>query len=107
MERVEISRKRICMVDLARPDVCGEVFESSVPFRRWRVLRVPWNCSLCVPASPPVVLVLTVLFSDVNVVCEVVFSGSDCESVEPQTCSLSTKKAKRVWLWSVRQRCKL
>ena len=36
---------------------------------------------LCVPASPPVV--------PVNVVCEVVFSYSGCEFVEPQTFFLS------------------
>ena len=41
-------------------------------------------CVLVVPLS---VLVVTVLFSNVNVVCEVVFSGSDCEFVEPQTFS--------------------
>ena len=40
---------------------------------------------LGVPASLPVVLVVTVLFSDVNVVYGVVFPDSDCDFVEPQT----------------------
>ena len=38
---------------------------------------------------PLFALVGTVLFSDVNVVCEAVFSDSDCEFVELQTFSLS------------------
>ena len=49
---------------------------------------------LCVLASPPVV---TVLISDVNVVCEVVSSDSDCEIVEPQTL-VSPGNATQVWL---------
>ena len=38
--------------------------------------------SVCVPVVPPFVPVVTVPFSDVNVVWEVVFSDSDCEFVE-------------------------
>ena len=49
---------------------------------------------LCVPASP-VVPVVTVPLSIVNVVLEVVFTESDCECVEPQT-PLYPKNAKRV-----------
>ena len=60
-----------------------------------------WDISLCVLASLPVV---TVPLSDVNVVCEVVFCGSDCEFVDLQTFLLSPENAKRVSLWGVRQR---
>ena len=45
-------------------------------------------CVLAVPLSVPDV---TVLFSPVNVDCEVLFD-SDCEVVEPQTLSLSRKR---------------
>ena len=48
--------------------------------------------SLCVLVSPHVVLVVTVPLSDVNVVCEVVFSDSECEFVELETLSPSTKR---------------
>ena len=54
-----------------------------------------WDISLCVLAMPPVV---TVLLSDVNVVCEVVFCDSDCEFVERQTLILPPENVKRVWL---------
>ena len=47
---------------------------------------------MCVPAVSPFVLVVTVLFSDVTVVCEVVFSNSDCEFVQPQTFSRSRER---------------
>ena len=47
---------------------------------------------MCVPVVSPFVLVEIVLVSGVNVVCEVVFSGSDCEFVELQTFSLSRKR---------------
>ena len=43
----------------------------------------------CLPVVPPSVLVVTVLFLDVSVGCEVVFSDSDCEFIVPQTSSLS------------------
>ena len=54
--------------------------------------------SLCLPASPPVVPVVTVPFSHVNVDCEVVFSDSGCESVEPQTLSPFRKREASVAL---------
>ena len=61
------------------------------------------DLALCLLASPPVVPVVTVPHSDVNLVCEAVFSDSDCEIVEPQT-FLSPGNAKRVWLCSARQK---
>ena len=50
--------------------------------------------SVCVPAMPPSVPFVTVLFPIANVVCEVGFSNSDCDFFEPQTPSLSRKKRK-------------
>ena len=58
--------------------------ESFVPFLRWSVWGTPW-IFLCAHASLLGVSVVTVLLSDVNVDCEVVFSYSDCGFVEPQT----------------------
>ena len=46
---------------------------------------------------------MTVPLSDANVDCEVVFSDSSCEFVEPQTLSPLRENAKQVSLWSVRQ----
>ena len=61
----------------------------SVPFLKWRCWRILGSFGVCVLVVLPSVLVLTILFSNVNVV---VFSGSDCEFGEPQTCSLSRKR---------------
>ena len=55
----------------------------------------------CVPASVPIG---TGSLSQVNVFCDVVVSDSDCESVKPQTFSLSRKCKASVAL-GVRQRC--
>ena len=54
--------------------------------------------SWCVRTSPPVVPDVTVPFSDVSVVYDVVVSDSDCEIVEPQTLSLSRKREATVVL---------
>ena len=54
--------------------------------------------SVCLLVVPPSLLVVTVPFSNVNVVCEVVFSDSNCEYVEPQTFSLSRNRETRVAL---------
>ena len=63
------------------------------------------DLSLCVLASPPVEPVVTVTFSDVNLVCEAVFSDSDCEIVEPQTfLSLSLQETRSVCGFAVRDR---
>ena len=63
--------------------MCLERFSrSSVPILRLRVLGnlgvLRW-----VAVVPPSVPVVTVPFSNVNVVCEKVCSDSDCEVVEP------------------------
>ena len=60
----------------------------------WRLLRT-LGTSLCVHASLPVVPVVTVPFSDMNVVSEVV-----CEFVAPGTSSLSRKRDASVALES-------
>ena len=59
----------------------------------WGVLG---SFDLCVPVVLPVVPAVTVLFSDVNVngVSEVVFSDSDCDSVEPQTFLVQKTRSK-------------
>ena len=56
------------------------------------------DVSVCVPVVPPMVPVVTVPFSDVQVVCEVVFSDSDSECVEPQTFPLSRRREASVAL---------
>ena len=55
----------------------------------------------CILVVSPFVLVETAFFSNVSVVCEVDFSYSDCEVVEPQT--VSPENAMQVWLWKVRR----
>ena len=60
-------------------------------------IPIPRSFGVCVPLMPPVVLaVVFLLLSDVNVnvVCEVVFSDSDCEYVEPQSFSLQKTRSK-------------
>ena len=56
------------------------------------------DLSLCVLASPLVMLVVTSPFPDVTVDCEVVFTDSDCEFVEPQAFSHSRKREASVAL---------
>ena len=51
---------------------------------------------MCVLVVSPFVFVVTVPFSNVNVVCEVVYFDSDCEFVEPQTFSLQKTQSKCV-----------
>ena len=67
------------------------------------MLGIPLDLSLCVLAASSVVLVVTVLLSDGNVDCEVVFFDADCAFVEPQS-FLFSRKAKQVWLWSLRRK---
>ena len=55
---------------------------------------------VCAPVVPPVVSDVTVPFSDVNLDFEVVFSDSDWEFVEPQTCSVPSKRKASVVLES-------
>ena len=72
--------------------VCQEIFfEVFCPVSEVESVGNSVDLSSCVFASLSVVLVVTVLFSDVNLACEVVFFDSDCERVEPQT-SLSRKR---------------
>ena len=56
------------------------------------MLGIPLDLSLCVLAASLVVIVVTVLLSDGNVDCEVVFFHADCAFVEPQTTSFSPEK---------------
>ena len=85
--------RRICLDHLS-----GKVFEVLFPNSEV-VLRCVCVCVLSVPL---VVLAVIVPFSDVNmnVVCNVVFTDSDCELVEPQTISLSRKREASVVLES-------
>ena len=78
--------------------VSSNVFEVLCPVSEVRSVGNFLDLPFCVFASPPVVLVVTVPFSDVGVDCEDVFSDSDCEHVDPQTTSLSRKNAKGVLL---------
>ena len=71
---------------------------SPVPFLRWEGVGNSLDLSVCVLVVSPFVLVVTVPFSNVNVVCEVVYFDSDCEFVEPQTFSLSRKRQASVAL---------
>ena len=106
-ERVETSRESICVDRLDGPDVGRKVLEAFCSSSEVENVGICVDLALCVLASPPVVPVVTVPFSDVNLVCEAVYSDSDCEIVEPQTfvsLSLSPENAKRVSLWSVRQK---
>ena len=70
--------------------VSTEVFEDFSPISE--VESVGWDFGVCVFAVLPSVLVVSVPFSNVNVVCDVGFCDSDCEFVEPQTFSLSRKR---------------
>ena len=45
---------------------------------------MPWGSAVCVPVVPPSVPFVTVPFSSVNVVCDVVFSDSDGDPVSLQ-----------------------
>ena len=65
----------------------NKVFEFLCPVSEVERVGNPLGFSLCLPASPLVVPVVTVPFSDANLDCEVVFSDSGCEFVEPQTLS--------------------
>ena len=85
-ERVEI--KTLCLDRLSCEVIdvlCSDSEWQSVGFR-W-VLR----CA-CVLVVLPSVLVVTVPFTNVNVVCEVGFSDSDCEFVDTQTFPLFRKR---------------
>ena len=72
----------------------SEVCEELSPTSEVERVGDSFGFLVCVPAVPPSVPVVTVPVSNVNVhvVCQVVFSGSDCEFVEPQTFSLATKR---------------
>ena len=86
-ERVEISSQRICLDRLS-----SKVFQVLGPVSEVECVRNSLGFSLCVLASPLVVPVVTVLFSDANVDCEAVFPDSDCALVEPQTFFSSLEK---------------
>ena len=92
-ERFDFNSERICPVRLST-----KVFEFLCPFSEVELVGNPLGFSLCLPASPPVVLVVIVPFSDANVDCEVVFSDSGCEFVEPQTLSPLRKREASVAL---------
>ena len=81
---VETSSERICPNRLSCPALCEKCFEV---FSDSEVERVgkSGDFSVCVLAVPSVASAVTVPLSDENVVCEVVFSDSNCECVEPQT----------------------
>ena len=58
-------------------------------FSRFSGVGNTLDFSVCVPVVSPFVPVETLFPSNVNVVCDAVFSDSDCELVEPQTFSFS------------------
>ena len=97
-ERVETSSESICVDRLDGLDVGRKVLEPFCSSSEVENVGISVNLSLCVLASPPVVPVVTVPFSDVNLVCEAVFCDSDCEIVEPQTFSFSRKREASVAL---------
>ena len=76
--RVKINR-RISLDHTCSPALCGKTFEAFSDSEAESV-GISGHGSLCGLASP---LVVTVLFSDVNVVCDVVFSDSDRAFVVP------------------------
>ena len=71
----------------------SEVFEGFGPISEVENVGESFSFSVCVCvlAVPPSVPVAIVLVSNVNVVCEVVFSDCDCEFVELQIFSLTRK----------------
>ena len=72
--------------------VFGEVFEDVSHISEVESCGGSSGFSVCAPVLSSV-LAVTVLFSHVNVVCEVVCSNSDCECVDLQTfLSLSRKR---------------
>ena len=98
-ERVETSSESICVDRLDSLDVGRKVLVPFCSSSEVESVGISLDLSLCVRASPPVVPVVTVPFSDVNLVCEAVYSDSDCEIVEPQTFfSLSRKREASVAL---------
>ena len=78
--------------------VCPQVSQVLCPIVEVESVGNSFGSSVCVPVVPLSVLVVTVLFSNVTVVCDVVISGSDCAFVEPQTPSLSRKREASVAL---------
>ena len=66
MERVETSSKRICVDRLDNLHVGKRVFEPFGSSSQVENVGIAVDFSLCVLALPPVVLMVTVLFSDVN-----------------------------------------
>ena len=88
-ERYRIHNKRKC---LDRVCVSCEVFLDFSSISEMESVGDSFGLSVCVPAVLPSMLVVTLRFSNVNVVCEVVFSDSDCGYVEPQTISSENSK---------------
>ena len=72
-ERVKTTNKRICMNRWI-----GKCSRSFVRIRRWEVLRIP-RFSVCFLVVSPFVLAVNVLVSNVNLLCQMVFSDSECE----------------------------
>ena len=100
VERQEEERKRLNEEaereesNSGKREVEGAKFARNSPTSEVERVGDSFGFLVCVPAVPPSVPVVTVPVSNVNVhvVCQVVFSGSDCEFVEPQTFSLATKR---------------
>ena len=88
-ERVAFNSQRICLDRLST-----KVFEVLSAVSEVDRVGIFLGFPLCLPASPPVVPVVTVPFSGVDVDCEVVFCDSDCEFVEPQTFSSAKTRSK-------------
>ena len=74
-EKIDTSSKRICPNRVDSPDMDRTLFEAFGSSFVVENFGISVDLSLCVPASPPVVPMVTVPFSDVNVsvVCGVVF----------------------------------
>ena len=105
-KRVKVGRERwrkngnglILTVNELVPFVCQQSIRISLSVSEVERVGNSLGFSLCLPASPLVVPVVTVPFSDANLDCEVVFSDSGCEFVEPQTLSLFRKREASVAL---------
>ena len=86
-EWVEINSTRICLDRLSGSALCGEHFEV-LSDAEVESAGISWDVSLCVPVSP---LVVTVLFSNANVVCDF-FSDSERQFVEPADLCISRRR---------------
>ena len=75
-----------------KESVSTKVFEVLCPVSEVESVGDSLGSLVCVFVAPLSVPAVTVLFLNVHVACEAVFSDSDCEFVEPRTLSLTRKR---------------